>query len=281
MSERRVQWWVVGSFAVSMALGLGASNADAQTKPDAGSSEVQKDKDAKLPPGAEILSDTMGVDFTPYLRRVMAYARGNWLLLMPNEVDRPRLRKGIVGVRFTILPDGSIGSMTFDPRSGTASLDKAAWNAIKRQGKFPPLPAEFHGPNLELRFGFFYNLKPDEDPAAVPKKTGGEISAPAPISSDNNAAVVAKQIGNGVSAPVLIHQVEPDWSDVSGRWTSGILVNLWVDEQGMPTHVRVLKGFGDIRDTRTVDAVKQYRFKPAMENGKPVVVELNVEVNVD
>ena len=32
-------------------------------------------------------------------------------------------------------------------------------------------------------------------------------------------------------------------------------------------------------DEKAVEAVKQYRFKPAMENGKPVLVELNVEVN--
>ena len=30
---------------------------------------------------------------------------------------------------------------------------------------------------------------------------------------------------------------------------------------------------------KAVEAVKQYKFKPAMENGKPVLVELNVEVN--
>jgi protein TonB len=28
-----------------------------------------------------------------------------------------------------------------------------------------------------------------------------------------------------------------------------------------------------------MEAVRQYRFKPAMENGKPVTVEMNVEVN--
>ena len=31
-------------------------------------------------------------------------------------------------------------------------------------------------------------------------------------------------------------------------------------------------------DEKAVAAVKQYRFKPAMENGKPVTVEMNVEV---
>jgi protein TonB len=32
-------------------------------------------------------------------------------------------------------------------------------------------------------------------------------------------------------------------------------------------------------DEKAIEAVQQYRFKPAMENGKPVLVELNIEVN--
>jgi periplasmic protein TonB len=31
-------------------------------------------------------------------------------------------------------------------------------------------------------------------------------------------------------------------------------------------------------DERAVAAVKEYRFKPAMENGKPVTVEMNIDV---
>jgi protein TonB len=31
-------------------------------------------------------------------------------------------------------------------------------------------------------------------------------------------------------------------------------------------------------DEKALEAVRQYRFKPAMENGKPVAVEMNVEV---
>jgi hypothetical protein len=37
------------------------------------------------------------------------------------------------------------------------ALDRAAWNSITSEGQFPPLPKQFHGPNLQLRVGFFYN----------------------------------------------------------------------------------------------------------------------------
>ena len=107
--------------------------------------------------GPQILSDTMGVDFSAYLRRVVADTRRNWDPLIPEEVRPPLMKKGMVGIRFTILPGGQIGAMTLETGSGDVALDKAAWYAITSEGNFPPLPKEFHGPQLELRFGFFYN----------------------------------------------------------------------------------------------------------------------------
>jgi protein TonB len=55
-------------------------------------------------------------------------------------------------------------------------------------------------------------------------------------------------------------------------------VYLWVDEHGNPTHVRVVRGMGMGLDERAVEAVKQYKFKPAMENGRAVTVEMYIDV---
>jgi hypothetical protein len=115
-----------------------------------------------LQAGADILSDTMGVDFTAYMRRLTRDIKRNWEPLIPEEVQAPLMKKGIVGIRFSILPDGSIGQpMVLETRSGDVALDKAAWYAITSQpGGYEPLPKEFHGPRLELRLGFYYNLEP-------------------------------------------------------------------------------------------------------------------------
>jgi periplasmic protein TonB len=89
-----------------------------------------------------------------------------------------------------------------------------------------------------------------------------------------------KRIGGGISAPVLIFSVEPEFSEEArkAKTAGNVLVNLWVDEKGNPTHVRVLRGVGMGLDEKAVAAVQQYKFKPALEGGKPVLVELNVEV---
>jgi periplasmic protein TonB len=89
-----------------------------------------------------------------------------------------------------------------------------------------------------------------------------------------------RRIGGGVSAPVVIYSVDPEFSEEArkAKAAGNVMVNLWVDERGNPTHVRVVQGIGMGLDEKAAEAVKQYRFKPAIENGKPVTVEMNVEV---
>ena len=90
------------------------------------------------------------------------------------------------------------------------------------------------------------------------------------------------KIGHGVSAPQVTHQVPPDLSGLpGGRTEREAVVNLIVDERGLPQNVHVIQSAGTEMDAQAVRAVKQYRFKPAKENGKPVPVMLNVEINVD
>jgi len=105
----------------------------------------------------EILSDTMGVDFGPYLRQVIQATQSSWDNLIPEAARPPLLKKGRVAIQFIIMPDGSIKKMQLILPSGDVSLDRAAWGGITGAGPFPPLPKQFHGPYLALRFYFLYN----------------------------------------------------------------------------------------------------------------------------
>ncbi|MEO8724860.1 MAG: TonB family protein [Acidobacteriaceae bacterium] len=105
---------------------------------------------------AEILSDTQGVDFGPYLSRVVSTVRRNWYSLIPQEAMPPISRTGRVIIEFSILKNGSVGGLTIRDGSGTTSLDFAARGGITASNPFPPLPGEFKGNELKLRFYFFY-----------------------------------------------------------------------------------------------------------------------------
>jgi len=110
-----------------------------------------------LQAGATILSDIGDWDPSAYMRRLHNDIQRNWDPLIPEEVQAPLMKKGVVGIRFIILRDGQIGDIKLESASGDVALDKAAWYAITSEGQFPPLPKEYHGQQLELRVGFFYN----------------------------------------------------------------------------------------------------------------------------
>jgi protein TonB len=87
-------------------------------------------------------------------------------------------------------------------------------------------------------------------------------------------------VGGGVSAPKVIFKVEPEFSEEArkAKFMGVVTVNLIVDTAGRAQNVRVIRGVGMGLDQKALEAVRQYRFKPAMENGHPVPVQVNVEV---
>jgi TonB family protein len=102
----------------------------------------------------EILSDTMGVDFGPYLQRILHDVRENWYAAIPESAQ---MKKGKLAIEFAIMKDGSVAGMRLIASSGDVPLDRAAWAGITGSDPFPPLPSEFGGQYLALRFRFYYN----------------------------------------------------------------------------------------------------------------------------
>jgi protein TonB len=88
------------------------------------------------------------------------------------------------------------------------------------------------------------------------------------------------RIGGGISAPEILFEPTPEFSEEARRQklSGNVLVYLQVDEHGRPTHIRILRGLGMGLDEKALEAVRQYRFKPATQNGHPVAVEMNVDV---
>lgn len=99
--------------------------------------------------------------------------------------------------------------------------------------------------------------------------------------SGGNTGGGPMHIGGSVKPPSVLHEVEPEFSEEArkAKFSGNVQVYLWVDEQGNPSHVRVYHGVGMGLDEKAVEAVKQYKFKPAMQNGKPVKVDLYIDVN--
>jgi periplasmic protein TonB len=88
------------------------------------------------------------------------------------------------------------------------------------------------------------------------------------------------KVGGGISAPQAISTPDPEYTEEArNAKTQGMCV-LWliVDEQGRPRDIRVVRGLGFGLDARAIEAVKQWRFQPAMKDGRPVNVQISIEV---
>jgi TonB family protein len=102
----------------------------------------------------DILSDTQGVDFGPYLQRIFLEVKEHWYSLIPESAE---MKKGKLAIEFAITKDGQVADMRLVESSGDVALDRPAWGSITGSNPFPPLPGEFTGPYLALRFRFYYN----------------------------------------------------------------------------------------------------------------------------
>lgn len=105
----------------------------------------------------ELLSDPMGVDFRPYLIKVLASVRRNWFAVMPESAKLGR--PGRVSIQFAIARNGSVPKLVIVGFSGTDAFDRAAVAGISASNPFPPLPTEFHGGQVRLQLNFSYNIR--------------------------------------------------------------------------------------------------------------------------
>ena len=75
----------------------------------------------------DVLSDTQGVDFGPYLTEVVSEIRTNWYHLMPESA---MMKRGKLAIEFTITKKGNVADMRLVARTEDVTLDRAAWGSI-------------------------------------------------------------------------------------------------------------------------------------------------------
>ncbi len=104
----------------------------------------------------ELLSDPQGIDFKPYLIRVLAAVRRNWFAVIPESAKYGQ--RGQVVIQFSISREGRVPKLVISLPSGADALDRAAVAGISASNPFPPLPAEFKGDQIRLQLSFAYNM---------------------------------------------------------------------------------------------------------------------------
>lgn len=122
--------------------------------------------------------------------------------------------------------------------------------------------------------------------ATTPDTDGQEAPRPNPDASGIYHG------GKGVSPPEIIYSVDPEMTDKARqkKLSGTCVVSMIVDVSGTPQNVQISKSIGSAVDPKLrsaargldencVKAARQYRFKPGKYQGKPVPVEIKIEIN--
>jgi len=111
---------------------------------------------------------------------------------------------------------------------------------------------------------------------AVDGRGGSGSGDHAPLSSGSG---FASGIG-GVSAPVLIHKVEPEYTEEAraAKYQGTVILYVEIDPNGNAKNIEVKESLGLGLDEKAIEAVKQWKFKPGQKDGNPVTVFATIEV---
>jgi TonB family protein len=84
----------------------------------------------------------------------------------------------------------------------------------------------------------------------------------------------------GLTMPTCIHCPNPDYNDAArkARFQGNLKFDVVVDELGRAKRITAIKADKNGLTARAIDAIRGWKFKPAMRDGKPVTVCVCIEV---
>ncbi|MGA8940735.1 MAG: M56 family metallopeptidase [Acidobacteriaceae bacterium] len=172
--------------------------------------------------------------------------------------------QGTVLFHAVIGKDGTITSLKL--LSGPPELTKAAWDAVK-QWTYRPYLLNGNPVEVDTTITVNFALNPDKTPTPAP----APAPAPAPNPTPEPTALS--------SQPVVIRAENPKFptglSNIPGYFITGdVQVSLVVGKDGIPKYVAIKRGIRPDFDKIALEAVRNYRFKPALLNGNPVEAKL-------
>jgi TonB family protein len=128
---------------------------------------------------------------------------------------------------------------------------------------------------LNLTSHPFFEIAIAAAPSAPP-----EAAIPAPAVSISTSSA-ANQPASKISAPVPIFQPNPQYSKAARREkiTGSCLIGATIDANGVPENVRVVTSLEPSLDHNSVEAIKTWRFNPALQDSSvPVPFEVTIVV---
>jgi len=124
--------------------------------------------------------------------------------------------------------------------------------------------------------------QPEEAKSMQEKATAARLALGQQAVTVNRASgISAVRMGPGMSAPMLIHKVEPQYTEEArlAKYQGTVVVSTVIGTDGAAQSMRVIRGLGLGLDEQALKAIAQWKFKPAAKEGEPIPVQATIEVN--
>ena len=111
------------------------------------------------------------------------------------------------------------------------------------------------------------------------QRLGTEPPAQIFPAADQSAPAEIFHVGKNVSAPKVIYSPDPDLTNLPKHHPKGIVVlAIVLGADGIARDIKVTRSLSPEVDSRAVEVLRKWRFQPAMKNGTPVAVAVNIEM---
>jgi len=214
--------------------------------------------------GAEVTTETHGVDLRPYLESsVMPLVRANWYRLVSKFSGRS---SGRVTLEFTVLKDGSLGPVKLIDAPADSTLGDLAANAVRQSGPFPAMPPELGGELISVRSTFEYDAVAANEP-----RPAARVCYPAEI---------ANRSSDWLMPPRAISDPEPEFTpEAREKKTQGtVTLEILVAADGTVQSACAMQPLGSGLEESAVETARKWRFEPATFKGNPQAMQIEVEV---
>lgn|SRR5215472_9944741 len=184
----------------------------------------------------------------------------------PKQALDARLQ-GTVVLRLSVDEEGYVSKVS--PVSGDPQLIEAA---VKAAQKWKYVPYDVNGRPVAVttKAAFVFSISE----AGHPDVSVTVINLP---KADIGPVV---KVANGVTAPKPIYSPDPQYSKraKNDKFQGNCVLSLVVGPDGKAYDVKVSRFLGEDLDEKAIEAVRNWKFQPALKDGKPVAVAINVTV---
>lgn len=191
----------------------------------------------------------------------------------PKEARKAKI-EGQVEVTATIEPDGGVSSVSIV--NGDIKLAEAAVDAVQ-DWRFEPYSQG--GRPVQVLQTILLDFSRDKKTAALQPLSAPVLGPRQPQNLQTRGGGVFR-VGGGVSAPKAIYAPDPKYSDKArkGKYQGVCVLSLIVTPEGTPRNIKIARAIGRGLDEKAIEAVSKWKFEPAMKDGKPVAVAINIEI---